>query len=638
MSSVARRHWLFLVILVCHVLLGAAYGLWLPLFESPDEPGHYLYVRHLQAHRQLPVQTEVFEAPRAHHPPLYYALGALLTAAVDIPGSPDAITVTPNPKFGYEQGAPGNDNKAVFVHNGPDEHWPFRGQALAVHLLRLLSLGFSTIAVVATYAAALHLRPGDLSFATLAAGMVAFNPMVLYMSGLVNNDTSALAGGAVVLWLVGRAWPGLLTARLGEWNWLLLGLAFGLSLLLKSSALVLALPISLALAAGFFAQPRPFSRHLARALAVGSPACLIAGWWYWRNFQLYGDLTGNAAVAIVSGRVPPAERWVDLPRKFAWLLQGLYGCGPIGPLSLCLPAPIYLAAAAVALFCLAGLFLVLRRARPDFRQPRTQLWLAHALTLAATTAAVLVYALSYNNTWGGRFFFPAFLSLAVFLSSGALAWIPAISRRSWPHAMSLQPVPTGGRPFGGPSGAVDNRRPLALIGLLLFATLLVPLYALTFQVFPRYAPPRPILPFELSRAAPLNARLGEVAQVVGYRLDPPAVRPGGELAVTVFWRPLVPTPIPYTVFIHLFSPTHGSLAQRDTYPGLGTYPTTGWQPGRLFADTYRLRVSASAPAPDQAYLVLGLYDERTGSRLTASGADAVPEESWIAFGEVLVEP
>jgi hypothetical protein len=129
-----------------------------------------------------------------------------------------------------------------------------------------------------------------------------------------------------------------------------------------------------------------------------------------------------------------------------------------------------------------------------------------------------------------------------------------------------------------------------------------------------------------------------VAEVVAYRLDPPTVRPGDVLAVTVFWRPLTATPIPYTVFIHLFSPAHGSLAQRDTYPGLGTYPTTGWQPGRLFADTYRLRVSASILAPDAAYLVLGLYDERTGDRLPSSGPDAVPDENWIAFGNVAVVP
>lgn len=607
LRAAARRHRMLLLILGGHLLLGAAYGLRLPLFESPDEPGHYLYVRYLQAYRRLPVQTEVFEAPRAHHPPLYYALGALLAAPVDIPGSPDAIAMQPNPKFGYEQGAPGNDNKAVFVHNGTEEQWPYRGQALAVHLLRLLSLAFAALGVAATYAAAWRLRPGDAAFAGLAAGLVAFNPMVLYMSGLVNNDTSALASGALVVWLAGRVWPGLPRSRGGEWGWPLMGVALGLGLLLKSSALVLVVPVGLALAAGVYAEPRAWARHAARALAVFAPTLAIGGWWYLRNLRLYGDFTGNTAVAIVSGRVPAAERWVDLPRKVSWLLQGLYGCGPVGPLSLCLPRPIYLTAAALALVGLLGLAAALRQARPAPRQALLQLWLMHALTALATTGAVLVYALSYQNTWGGRFFFPAFLSLAVLLAAGWLAWC----RRA---------------------GQCRSRVAAALVLL----NLGVGVYALVGQVLPRYGPSPTATPLALSRAAPLEARLGEAAEVVGYRLDRQTVGAGEVLAVTVYWRPLAATPIPYTVFIHVFSPAHGSLAQRDTYPGLGVYPTTGWKPGRVFADTYRLKLLENATAPDEAYIVLGLYDEATGERLPAHGADAVPEESWVAFGHVTV--
>jgi hypothetical protein len=478
------------------------------------------------------------------------------------------------------------------------------------------------------------------------------------MSGLVNNDTSALAAGAAVVWLVGRVWPGLPPTRPGEWNWLLLGIALGCGLLLKSSALVLALPIGLALLASLWSSPRPIYRHLWRGLAVGLPALLIAGWWYWRNLQLYGDFTGNAAVAIVSGRVPPAERWVDLPRKLAWLLQGLYGCGPVGPLSLCLPTPIYLTAGGLAVVALLGLVIAVRRRPPDVRQPSAQLWLVHGLTLAATAVAVLVYALSYNNTWGGRFFFPAFLSLALVLSAGVMTWMATTSRPLNP----APPLPDRALTLEanrGADGARDvleaqlrdphlSKAPPALLGkgagglglpfALLLLNLSVALYALFFQVLPRYAPPRTAMPFELSRAIPLDARLSEVAEVVGYRLDQQGVTAGGVLAVTVYWRPLAPTPLPYTVFIHIFSPAHGSLAQRDTYPGLGTYPTTGWQPGRVFADTYRLRLSEAAITPDDAYLVLGLYDERTGARLPVSGRDAVAAESWIAFGQVSIQP
>jgi hypothetical protein len=259
----------------------------------------------------------------------------------------------------------------------------------------------------------------------------------------------------------------------------------------------------------------------------------------------------------------------------------------------------------------------------------------HGLTVAATSVAVLIYALSYNNTWGGRFFFPALLSLAILLSAGWLSVCGAAGRRSRAISPTLPDHLNDSRGRASPSPSACQA---SVASALVLLNLGVGLYALFGQVLPRYGPPRPAWPYEVSRATPVGGRLGEVAEVVGYRLDRQAVGRGEVLAVTVYWRPLAPTPVPYTVFIHIFSPVAGSLAQRDTYPGLGTYPTTGWQPGRVFADTYRLRLADDVASPGAAYVVLGLYDEITGERLPAQGRDAVPEQGWIAFGQVTVEP
>src|SRR5258708_14178367 len=51
-----------------------------PVFEGPDEPNHFLFIRYLQIYHQLPVQGTELNAVRAHHPPAYFALGALLLA------------------------------------------------------------------------------------------------------------------------------------------------------------------------------------------------------------------------------------------------------------------------------------------------------------------------------------------------------------------------------------------------------------------------------------------------------------------------------------------------------------------------------------------------------------------------------
>jgi hypothetical protein len=142
---------------------------------------------------------------------------------------------------------------------------------------------------------------------------------------------------------------------------------------------------------------------------------------------------------------------------------------------------------------------------------------------------------------------------------------------------------------------------------------------------------------ELREAVPVGADLGGVARVLGYRLDSAVVQPGGVLAVTVYWQALERTAVPYTVFIQLAAPNRTVIAQRDTYPGLGNYASTVWDPGRAFADTYRLFLPADADEVDNASLLLGLYDAETGERLLVTSAGSGPSgPDWVQFGEITV--
>ena len=613
---------LLVAILALHILLGLGFGLNTPLFESPDEPGHYLFVRYLQAYGRLPVQTADFMSARGHHPPLYYLLAAALTGWVSVPGSPDVIHLPVNPHFGFRAGDPGNDNKAFYIQNDPDERFPFQGQALVAHLTRLISLLFSTLAVLATYAAARALRPKDDVFALFATGLIAFNPMVLFMSGLVNNDTSALAAGATVI--------GLLTYYLRRGftpsRWALVGVVWAVGLLLKASALVLTAPLGLVLlidawqSQAWQAGTRPIMalrQFVLRGLALAAPPAALAGWWFVRNQRLYGDPLANSAVMAVGGALPAAERFVNLPAKLAWFVNGILGCGPIGPLSLCFPGWVYVGAALVAVTGMAGALRLLVRRHPltawaQWRaaQPGagTVMWLAHAALIAGTLAAALSFGLNLNNGWQGRYLFPAYTSLAVFLAAGLLAWFPT----RW--------------------------RPV-VAGVTLLASLALSGYALFGMIIPRYGIPRSPSASEVRQATPVDAQIGDVARVLAYRVDASGAHPGGMVAVTVYWQVLARTPQPYTLFIHLYSAGTGSLAQRDTYPGLGNYATTGLDPGRTFVDTYKLYLPSDAPIVDHAKILIGLYDAGSGERLSVTGKDAgPPEDAWVQFGDISVTP
>jgi 4-amino-4-deoxy-L-arabinose transferase-like glycosyltransferase len=593
-------HLAFLLILLGHIGLGAAYGLYEPLFESPDEQGHYLYVRWLQNHRTLPVQTTNFDAARAHHPPGYFLIGALVSGWVRVEGEPDAIHMQPNPKFAFRPTDPFNDNKAVYVHNGPEERFPYSGQALVVHLVRLASLLFSSLAVVFTYAAARQTRPGDDAFALLAAGLVAFNPMVLFMSGLVNNDAAALATGAALVYLLAHY------SRVGftPKRWAAVGAAWGMGLLLKSSALVLAAPIGVVFVLEARRVRSPM-RWLSDAAAFGLPPLLMAGWWFVRNLRLYGDLTGNAAVAMAGGRLLPEERFVGLPGNVAWLFKGVVGCGPLGPFSLCYPGWVYTVAALLCLATVGGLVRAVMH-RPALSALDRQIWLTHAVNVLAVLGAMLVYATTLRNAWSGRLLFPAYASGAVLMSAGILI--------SWPA-----------------------RWRTLVAGSLVAASAALSGYGLWGLVLPRYGVPRTPPAAELQQATPIGTKLGGVAKVLGYRVDSKEVHPGGVLAVTVYWQALERTATPYTVFVQLAAPNNTVIAQRDTYPGLGNYATTVWDPGRTFADTYRLFLPPEAPAVDFASVLLGLYDATTGERLLVTSPGTGPSgPDWVQFGEIRV--
>ena len=117
-----KLNWPLLLILALHISLGVAFGLTTPIFEAPDEDAHYLFVRYLQVHHTLPVQDLNPFGPRAHHPPLYFGLAALISAWVpNADLQTDRVSLLINPHVDYRYGDPHLENKAMWVHNGPDE-------------------------------------------------------------------------------------------------------------------------------------------------------------------------------------------------------------------------------------------------------------------------------------------------------------------------------------------------------------------------------------------------------------------------------------------------------------------------------------------------------------------------------------
>ncbi len=112
----------------------------------------------------------------------------------------------------------------------------------------------------------------------------------------------------------------------------------------------------------------------------------------------------------------------------------------------------------------------------------------------------------------------------------------------------------------------------------------------------------------------LRANINDKVSLLGYDLEPSAVKQGQAFHFTLYWRALTEMGKNYHVFIHLIGPEGWGWGQIDQSPVSNYYPTSRWRAGQTFRDEYWLLPSPQAPAGDY-HLELGLYHQDTMERL-----------------------
>jgi hypothetical protein len=127
---------------------------------------------------------------------------------------------------------------------------------------------------------------------------------------------------------------------------------------------------------------------------------------------------------------------------------------------------------------------------------------------------------------------------------------------------------------------------------------------------------------------PLDEEFGDAITLEGYgfRFEP------GVLDVTLRWSAAEYLDVDYAVFVHLVTPeTDGAiLAQGDSMPLDGRWPTSLWLPGVAVDDTHAVAIPQGV-REGAHWLLVGLYDPVTGDRLPLAGdGDALP------LGEVVL--
>ncbi|MEW5988584.1 MAG: glycosyltransferase family 39 protein, partial [Chloroflexota bacterium] len=618
------RHQFYLtLILVTFLVLGVIYALVTPVFESSDELTHYPMVRHLADGNPLPVQDPQNVGPwkqEASQPPLYYYLAAALTFWIDASDMEQRLWLNPH----VDSGVITPDGNVNLVIHDPTAN-PWQGTLLAVRLIRLASISMGAVTVYLTYQIAREVLPGRPEIALGAAAVNAFTPMFLYISGAVSNDNLVVPLASLALLLMIRVVrpeggfgknlaaetqraQGALREQLRDLraSAVSLGIVIGLAILSKESALGL-LPLAwgvLVIRAWQRSDGRLSLAAVFRWLWLGTvrwlglvllPAALIAGWWYFRNWQLYGDWLGwNAFIAVLGQRAHPASLAQLWGERWGFLLSywGLFG-----GVNVPMPTWIYHVLNATLVAAVAGFVVyvmkVIRKwqvadGRWQVASSNYQLLITDHLALffcLLWSAAVVVGLIRWATvTWSsqGRLVFTAISALDTLLVVGLVGWLP--------------------------------RRPATIVVSIMGGFLLVVAAVAPFAwIRPAYQPPQYTMP-NGSRAIDLN--FSQQMRLTQFSLEPATARPGDTVEVTLAWEVLAAMERDWSIFVHLNDPVLGApISQRDMYPGQGLLATRLLRPGQNLVTKHVLTLPVTAVAPAELELAVGLYNYYTNKRL-----------------------
>lgn len=587
-------------IIILYLLLGIVYSLATPVMEASDEFKHYPYVQYLQTHRDLPVldPPTCLETPSecpwlqdGGQPPAYYAVLAAATSWIDT----SDLTEVRRVNWHAFIGDPGQIcNKNLIIHRPAQEQFPWQGTVLAIHVSRLVTVVIGAGTVTLSYLIARELFPDRPAVTLGATALTAFNPMFIFVNASVNNDALTTFFGCLSLVMLLRLTRDGLRERLPPWRYGLVGATMGLFLLTKLSALTafILLPVLLAWVSYRRRSWRPLLLGMSIVIAVTT---LMTGWWFARNWRLYGDPTGLSAFIEIQGRragFPSLRDWMEEFVTFRWTYWGLFG-----GVNVMAPLWVYRFFDALSLLGLIGLarWLVqsgaLRRLWTAIRRPEsttgTSLWWIPVVWIGILFVSVLRWTWIFYS-FQGRFLFPSIGGISTLLILGLHQWLP------------------------------NEYRPLLSLGVGICMFFIAAMLPFT-SIVPAYAQPETLALSDIPGSARVEpAPVGTVAHVVGWEYDRQTVRPDDTDAyvdLVVYWQAVAPDGGDYVSFAHLLGRDSEVVGKVNRRPACGMVPTDFWEPDQVWRDPYRVRVADDVRAPSRLRVEVGLYDPQADETL-----------------------
>jgi len=357
----------------------------------------------------------------------------------------------------------------------------------------------------------------------------------------------------------------------------MVGLIISLATLTKLTGLGLLVPLGFVALAQ--ARKRKCMAPLLFAGVAGVEVMVVDGWWFWRNWVLYGDPFATNLLMVLLG--PRTTPWSSAEIRFFFgLLWKSYWLDFSYGGALFAEREVYYIIGFVFILSFLGLAIAIRqekRLRSLFLLIGGWFVIIFVSFLQLTRRTAMIMG-------GGRLLFPAAVAVGATMAVG----LASLFRR---------------------------RLAMPIIAALLFGVYAAIAPGRYLQWYPR--PLRylasPAFTWSPSKIADNFQFVGEIfqngVQLVGYETKVRDLRGGMEMYLSLYWRVESSLRQRYRVFVQLGpqDPTRYVTGQ-DTLLGDEIYPSEIWQTEEIVRQLHRLSIPNGASAPGLYWIRIGLVD------------------------------
>ncbi|TRZ66595.1 DUF2142 domain-containing protein [bacterium] len=408
------KDWKIIFVLIYYLVFCAIFLSITPVYETPDEDLHLQYINYVSFYNTLPNQYEGIVnkekfVGQGHQHPLYYIITGSL---ISLFKSDCRLIINPVPNhmhvwFGGTAGKVpeyNHINENIFG-SSHDEH--------LFYLLRILSIIFGLINIIFIYKIARIIFSSAQSPAYWALFMAFFAaslPQYLFISVSVNNDMLANLFSTLSIYIIFKIFNDSENIR----YYIILGITLGLGFLTKKTLLFLVPGFILAVIYLFFKKEN--LKNLLKYFSVSLAICfLICGWFFIRNYILYGGFLGSQ---METDTMPYLVERESIFSKFLFVkfLPGMYHSffASFGWMNVKQPLFSYALFSFVIILSLNGIILKLYKEK--FKNVN---FVFSLILFLICLVGIYYFNLTFKQTQG-RYLFPVLSVISVLIVSGLI--------------------------------------------------------------------------------------------------------------------------------------------------------------------------------------------------------------------------